>query len=233
MEPCCAKQGYDLMNIIRERRKSIAAEVYPDLSVVIKAPEEANDAQINAFIKRKEAWIEKQKRYFRQFNRKEPMEILSGSSVLYLGRQYQVIIEKAAYKNRVKVMKNRLYILSSAPQKSHEIIADFQRWLLSRATVVFNERLVECLKFFPTLPAPKMTIRRLKKRWGSYLKRHEIVLNPDLIKANKQAIDYVIIHELCHAFYPRHDDDFYRLLSSKMPNWKAIKEKFEKKLLSY
>lgn len=170
MEPCCAKQGYDLMNIIRERRKSIAAEVYPDLSVVIKAPEEANDAQINAFIKRKEAWIEKQKRYFRQFNRKEPMEILSGSSVLYLGRQYQVIIEKAAYKNRVKVMKNRLYILSSAPQKSDEIIADFQRWLLSRATVVFKERLVECLKVFPTLPAPKMTIRRLKKRWGSYLK---------------------------------------------------------------
>ena len=51
------------MNIIRELRKSIAAEVHPDLSVVIKAPIEASDTQINAFIKRKEAWIEKQKKY--------------------------------------------------------------------------------------------------------------------------------------------------------------------------
>ena len=221
------------MNIIRELRKSIAAEVHPDLSVVIKAPTEASDTQINAFIKRKEAWIEKQKKYFQQFNRKEPTEFLSGSSVLYLGRQYQVIIEKAAYKNRIKVTKNRLYILSSAPQKSDEITADFQRWLLSRAEVVFAQRLTECLKSFPNLSPPKLKIRRLKKRWGSYLKRHEIVLNPDLIKASKQAIDYVIIHDLCHAFYPRHDEDFYRLLSSKMPNWKEIKAKFEKKLLCY
>lgn len=79
---------------------------------------------------------------------------------------------------------------------------------------------------------PTLKVRKLKRRWGSYLKKNEIVLNPDLIKASKQSIDYVIYHELCHAYFDKHTDDFYNLLSLKMPNWKQVKENFELKLLS-
>lgn len=221
------------MNIVKEPRKSFAAEVTPDGAVTIKAPAQANDAEIDAFIARKAKWIERQQTYFRQFNRPEQTEIISGGSVLYLGRQYQVIIEKAAWKNAVRVLKNKIYILSSAPQKTAEINADFQKWMITRAKAVFAERLNECLKAFPDLPPPALKIRKLKKRWGSYLKKHEIILNPDLIKADKKSIDYVICHELCHAYFPNHSDGFYNLLSTKMPDWKQIKEKFELKLLSY
>lgn len=221
------------MKIIKENRKSFAVEVYPDLQVVIKAPELACDVEVEDFIRRKEKWIEKQKTYFRQFNKIDAKEIVSGCSVLYLGRQYQVVIEKAPWKNAVKVMKNKIYILSSAPQKTEEITLAFNNWLITRAEAIFQARLAECMKSFPNLSVPKMKIRKLQKRWGSYLKRHEIILNPDLIKANKIAIDYVIMHELCHAFYSQHNDDFYQLLSTKMPDWQDVKEKFEKKLLSY
>ena len=65
------------------------------------------------------------------------------------------------------------------------------------------------------------------------MKKHEIILNPDLIKANKKSIDYVIFHELCHAYFPNHSDGFYNLLATKMPDWKQVKEWFELKLLSY
>lgn len=221
------------MNIVREPRKSFAAEVVPDGAVTIKAPVQAGDAEINAFIERKTKWIEKQQAYFKQFNRPEQFEIISGGSALYLGRQYQIIIEKAPLKNAVRVLKNKIYILSGAPQKTAQINADFQKWLLRRAEDVFAERLRECLKSFPDLPPPVLKIRKLKKRWGSYLKKHEIILNPDLIKANKKSIDYVIFHELCHAYFPNHSDGFYNLLASKIPDWKQVKERFELKLLSY
>ncbi|MFR2532242.1 MAG: M48 family metallopeptidase [Alphaproteobacteria bacterium] len=59
------------------------------------------------------------------------------------------------------------------------------------------------------------------------------MLNPALIKASKQAIDYVIYHEFCHAYYPNHTEEFYNRLSLKMPNWEKLKEKMELKLLSY
>lgn len=219
--------------VVREKRKSFAAEVNPDFQVVIKAPNEAPDIAVDDFIRRKTKWIDKQLDYFRQFNRLENSQIVSGCSVLYLGRQYQLIIEKAAWKNAVRVLKNKIYILSSAPQKTDEINAAFQNWLLSRAQNVFSERLAECMKSFPNMTRPELKIRKLKKRWGSYLKKHQIVLNPDLIKASKRSIDYVIFHELCHAFYPDHTAEFYKLLSTKMPDWRNMKEKMELKLLSY
>lgn len=223
----------DNIKIIKEKRKSLAVEVYPNFSVVIKSPEQAKDFEIKDFIKRKTPWIEKQINYFKQFNMPEDKIYESGSSALYLGRQYQVIIEKSLLRNIVKIFNNKIYILTPLPQKLDEINQVFSDWMVKRAEVVFNERLKICMKAFPELEMPSLKIRKLNKRWGSYLKKHEIVLNPALIKASKQAIDYVIYHELCHAYYPNHTEEFYNLLSLKMPNWEKVKEKMELKILSY
>lgn len=223
----------DNIKIIKEKRKSLAVEVYPNFSVVIKSPEQAKDFEIKDFIKRKTPWIEKQINYFKQFNMPEDKIYESGSSALYLGRQYQVIIEKSLLRNIVKIFNNKIYILTPLPQKLDEINQAFSDWMIKRAEVVFNERLNVCMKAFPDLEMPSLKIRKLNKRWGSYLKKHEIVLNPALIKASKHAIDYVIYHELCHAYYSNHTEEFYNLLSLKMPNWEKVKEKMELKLLSY
>ena len=223
----------DSIKTIRKKRKSLAAEVYPNFSVVIKAPEQAKDFEIRDFIKRKTSWIEKQINYFKQFNVPEDKIYESGSSALYLGRQYQVIIEKSLLRNIIKIFNNKIYILTPLPQKLDEINQVFSDWMVKRAEVVFNERLNVCMKAFPDLKMPSLKIRKLNKRCGSYLKKHEIVLNPALIKASKQAIDYVIYHELCHAYYPNHTEEFYNLLSLKMPNWEKVKEKMELRILSY
>lgn len=223
----------DSIKTIREKRKSLAAEVYPNFSVVIKAPEQAKDFEIRDFIKRKTSWIEKQINYFKQFNVPEDKIYESGSSALYLGRQYQVIIEKSLLRNIVKIFNNKIYILTPLPQKLDEINRAFSDWMIKRAEVVFNKRLKICMKAFPELEMPSLKIRKLNKRWGSYLKKHEIILNPVLIKASKQSIDYVIYHELCHAYYSNHTEEFYNLLSLKMPNWEKVKEKMELRILSY
>ena len=219
--------------VVKEKRKSLAVEVYPDFTVLVKSPEQAKDFEIKDFVNRKTPWIEKQLNYFKQFNMPKDKFYETGSSALYLGRQYQVIIEKSPLRNIIKVFDNKIYILTPSIQKLDEVNDVFQNWFIKRAEIIFNERLNVCMKAFPDLEMPKLRIRKLNKRWGSYLKKHEIVLNPALIKASKPSIDYVIYHELCHAYYPNHTDEFYNLLSLKMPNWKKIKEKMELKLLSY
>lgn len=219
--------------VVKEKRKSLAVEVYPDFTVLVKSPEQAKDFEIKDFVNRKTPWIEKQLNYFKQFNMPEDKFYETGSSALYLGRQYQVIIEKSPLRNIIKVFDNKIYILTPSIQKLDEVNDVFQNWFIKRAEIIFNERLNVCMKAFPDLEMPKLRIRKLNKRWGSYLKKHEIILNPALIKASKPSIDYVIYHELCHAYYPNHTDEFYNLLSLKMPNWKKIKEKMELKLLSY
>ena len=62
--------------VVREKRKSFAAEVNPDFQVVIKAPNEAPDIAVDDFIRRKTKWIGKQLDYFRQFNRPENSQIV-------------------------------------------------------------------------------------------------------------------------------------------------------------
>lgn len=221
------------VKIIKEKRKSLSVEVYPNFRIVIKAPEIAKDFEIQNFIKRKNTWIDKQISYFKQFSMPENKIYESGSSALYLGRQYQVIIEKSLLRNDIKVFNNKIYIVTSFTHKLDEINQAFSDWMMKRAEMIFSERLKVCMQAFPDLEMPNLKIRKLNKRWGSYLKKHEIVLNSALIKANKQSIDYVIYHELCHAYYPNHTEDFYNLLSLKMPDWEKVKEKMELKLLSY
>ena len=41
-------------------------------------------------------------------------------------------------------------------------------------------------------------LEMMKTRWGSCSPRSDVLLNPHLVKAPIECIDYVILHELCH-----------------------------------
>ena len=64
-------------------------------------------------------------------------------------------------------------------------------------------------------------------RWGSCTPRGKIILNPELIKAPKGCIEYVIIHELCHLIYHDHTRKFIDLQTKEMPDWEKWKSKLE------
>lgn len=65
-----------------------------------------------------------------------------------------------------------------------------------------------------------MRIRRLAKRWGSCAPTGEIILNLELVKAPKECIDYVVVHELCHMEERDHRRRFWRLLERYLPDWR-------------
>lgn len=72
-----------------------------------------------------------------------------------------------------------------------------------------------------------LSIREMKRRWGSFLNQDRIFLNPKLIHTSKDCIDYVITHELCHMRYKNHDKKFYGFLKKQYPKWEKVKEKLE------
>lgn len=83
------------------------------------------------------------------------------------------------------------------------------------------------LKKFDYKTTPVLKIREMKKRWGSFLNKEKIFLNPKLIHTPKECIDYVIVHELCHFKYKDHSMKFWKYLGEKYPKWKNIKDKLE------
>jgi predicted metal-dependent hydrolase len=68
-------------------------------------------------------------------------------------------------------------------------------------------------------------MRYMSKRWGSCTKEGKIILNPELVAAPKECIDYVITHELCHLKARNHSQAFYKLLGMVMKDWEITKER--------
>lgn len=73
----------------------------------------------------------------------------------------------------------------------------------------------------------KMRIREIKYAWGSCSSNKNITINKKLIKYSKQAIRYVILHELCHIKFMNHSREFWKLLESYMPNYKEVKRELK------
>jgi len=66
----------------------------------------------------------------------------------------------------------------------------------------------------------KVRIKNQKTRWGSCSAKRNINLNLRLMMAPDEAIDYVIIHELCHLRELNHNPAFWALVESCCPKYR-------------
>lgn len=73
----------------------------------------------------------------------------------------------------------------------------------------------------------KVKIKELRYAWGSCTRNGHIALNSNLIKYSKEAISYVILHELCHLKYMNHSKSFWSLVEEYMPNYKEVRKEFK------
>ena len=61
----------------------------------------------------------------------------------------------------------------------------------------------------------------MKTRWGSCNKNKKYInLNGELISKRYKAIEYVILHELCHLIHANHSRDFYNLVEKFMTDYR-------------
>jgi len=66
----------------------------------------------------------------------------------------------------------------------------------------------------------KVRVKNQKTRWGSCSSRGNINLNLRLMMAPDAAIDYVIVHELCHLRVLNHSPAFWSLVESCLPDYR-------------
>lgn len=214
--------------LFKEERKTLSLTVMPDLRICVKSPLAANEERIELFLKRKWFWLQKQLNFFKKYQRKiYEREYVSGESFLYLGRQYKIIV-KQSDEERVSLSKGQLLVFSMTEVydgRNNKKLLD--KWYLEKTEKVFAERFELMKERFDYEKMPQLSTRKMQRRWGSFLNNEKVFLNPKLIHASKDCIDYVIAHELCHMKYKKHDADFFKLLSKKYPNWERVKEKLE------
>lgn len=70
----------------------------------------------------------------------------------------------------------------------------------------------------------KVVVKDQQARWGSCTKNGTININWRILMAPMRIIDYVIIHELSHMIHADHSSDFWKVVSSVMPDYDERKE---------
>ena len=218
-----------VFELVRADRATLEIAVLPDGAVLVKAPPDAREDDVLARVARRARWILRQQRYFAQFQpRTPPRRYVGGETHLYLGRQYRLAIEQGdAYSVRLVAGWFRVTVVGEAsPQLVQTLL---ERWYLEKAQRRLPERVAECWQRFTSagLERPTLQLRRMRTRWGSLSSAGTLSLRPDLVRAPRECIDYVIIHELCHLAHADHGPEFRRLLERVMPDWERRKHRLE------
>lgn len=210
-------------------RKSLGITITPDLEVRVKAPNDTPLDKIREKLIEKAPWIIKQQNFFLSFEPKTtPRKYIGGETHLYLGRQYRLKIETGD-KESVKMKGKFIEVTTSDKLRAKELV---QEWYLKNAKqklVAIAQPLIEKFKRHEVEP-DSIVLREMPTRWGSCTAKGKIILNPELIKAPKGCIEYVIIHELCHLIHHDHTQKFLDLQTKEMPEWEKWKMKLERLL---
>lgn len=216
-------------NVMYADRKTMEIAVHPDSMVVIKAPCGTDFAEVQKRVLGRAGWIRRQLEYFRQFEPRTPgRSYVGGETHLYLGKQYRLKISSGEA-DVVKLIRGHFHIVVKGNATSDKVKTLLECWYADKSATRFKESYERNWPYFEklSLAKPRLQIRRMRKRWGSLSKGGILTLNTDLIRAPRECIDYVIIHELCHLHHHDHGPGFYNRIEKVMPDWEKRKHKLE------
>jgi len=215
--------------IAYSERKTLGITVTPAMAVLVKAPRECSLNKIKEKVRKKAHWIIKQQGFFLAFHPKATeRKYISGETYLYLGRQYLLKIELRKIES-VKLKGKYLCVKTADKANVKRLMND---WYMKHAKSKFHsiaQPIIDKFKKYNVEP-DSIVLRNMITRWGSCTPKGKIILNPELIKAPKACIEYVITHELCHLVYHNHTQKFIDLQTKEMPDWEKWKSKLEKLL---
>lgn len=213
----------------------VAIHVGPDGRVDVDAPTSAPLADILAAVRKRSRWISQHVSAAKaRLAHVLPREYVSGESIHYLGRRYRLkVIAQADAKAEAKL--RGAFVVVTAPEHDRAAIRSaLDTWYRDRAREVFAYRLAvvsDPLRWVQQQPSFRLQF--MTRQWGSCSPSGRLTLNPWLVAAPREAIDYVLLHELCHLKHHNHNHGFYATLKRHLPNWVEVKARLDEQAELY
>lgn len=219
-----------LVRVQPERRVArVAIHVEPDGRVLVDVPPDASQDSVLAAVRKRARWIDRHvEAAMARRGSTQPRQYVSGESLMYMGRRYRLKVHVDPEVPVGSTMRAG-YLVVSVPQKCAALVrGGIEAWYRERAREVYEQRLAAVaspLRWIRQLPPTRL--RHMTVQWGSCSPAGRITLNPMLVKAPRECIDYVVLHELIHLQHHHHGPAFYRALDRHMPGWRAVKAKLD------
>lgn len=211
------------LNSVANLEGKIRIKVHPRDGIEVQAPIGVCEAEVLEALKKRLRWVTKNLE-IQEEKRAHilPRQYVSGETHFYLGRRYILKVVTADSRS-VKLKGGQIVVNIDGIVGVPDAL---NRWYRARAKGYFRKRLLLLMQNLPwVLSEPKITLKTMKTQWGSCSPSGTIMLNPKLIKAPIQCIDYVLLHELCHLVERNHSERFYNLLSKHQSDWESRRER--------
>lgn len=201
------------------KRKTLNITVERDRRIVVSAPEGLSLEKIEKLVSSKRQWIKEKINHAQKYPiNVTPKEFVSGESLMYLGKNYQLLIVDEEVNG---VEFNQRFRIS----RKNQIQANdlFKKWYLNKA----QEKITPlATKFARSLGVEfnHCKTSEMKYRWGSCTPSNNIIFNWRIIKAPMYVVEYLVAHELVHLIESNHSPKFWHILSVQIPSYHKAKK---------
>jgi predicted metal-dependent hydrolase len=197
---------YTLRRSPRARRVRVTVE--SDGGVLVTLPRRAPARAADEAVRELAPWIERRRR---ALARAAAEVARTPGTVPYLGRELRLV----AQPGRTRVHRRGAALL--VPQAGRA--AALERWYRRAARAEIAPRLDAAVARAGT-EYTRLTIRAQRTRWASCSNSGAMSFNWRLLLAPEPVLDYVVEHEVCHLEIHDHSPRFWRLLESRVPDWR-------------
>lgn len=215
--------SYKVRHSKRARYVNFKIDLHDGLEIVIPHGLEVDN--LDELLHERRTWILKHMRRLDHLREASERQFTQGEQIPYLGDDYVLDIVPKANGKRSTVARQAEYIRVrlQAGLRPHEqpeaVKAALESWYRAQAKIYIPQRVREIAQAL-NYEYKKISIRGQKTRWGSCSTQGNLNFNYRLMLAPPAAIDYVIVHELCHLDEMNHSPRFWALVADAFPQYR-------------
>lgn len=216
---------YNINLVVNYKKiRSIILKIKGVGNVEVSAPNRIADEKIIQFVDSKIDWIKKNENKVQDhLDKVSKKGFFNGEIHYFLGEEYKIEIHDS--KNYI-VKKFEDRIILQIPEATSIGARErlLNSWYLSQLKEIVEDSFKKW-ELKTGLIKSKLIYEKMRGKWGfCNFKTKLISINTEIIKKDRDFIDYVVLHEICHLKIPNHGPEFKKLLNTYLPNWKKIQK---------
>ncbi|MGL2371761.1 M48 family metallopeptidase [Helicobacter pylori] len=130
--------------------------------------------------------------------------------------------------SRLETYQNKILVFDEVKNANDYTLTDLKKILKT-----YLERKLPLIAQKMQTSYTGFSVRNNAKVLGSCSYHNRLSFALLLVCAQKEAIDYVIIHELAHTIHKNHSQNFWRCVKIFCPNYRALREHLKQKVVFY
>lgn len=208
----------EILTLNRSKRaKRLALRVDSHARTIkLTIPHRMSLRKAHKFVQKHTSWIDRQQSSFAP-----TISFIDGSVIPILGNNITLNItyDKTLKRTSIELNNKELLIRTNKEDPTSRITRYLKKLAKEQLTLIAKEKAIQSEKEIKSV-----TIRDPKRRWGSCSSDGKISLSWRLIFAPREAMDYVVAHEVAHLTHMNHSRDFWNTCESLSLDYNSGKQ---------